>query len=86
LAFFLNFLSPADRDDLRQALTTRYQLDPVAVSQTLWSSVIIILGQIPKLLGIEAGKGLFSTTLVNHHSSTAGSSVDCTHTSIEGVA
>jgi predicted dienelactone hydrolase len=37
LAFFLNFLSPADRDDLRQALTTRHQLNPVAVSQTLYA-------------------------------------------------
>lgn len=37
LAFFLNFLSPDDRAEFREVLTTRHQLSPIAVSQTLYA-------------------------------------------------
>lgn len=37
LAFFLNFVSPADRVGFREFLTTRHQINPVAVSQTLYA-------------------------------------------------
>ena len=36
LAFFLDFVSPADQEDFRNALTTRHQLNPVTVSQIFY--------------------------------------------------